>query len=502
MTTSTFSPEPTSSEPQSSRIKHTRAASAVTGSTSRVANSEVRSPNFPSAGFRREQSIPEDSAATGWDPESPILPDFDAASHTPSESSTNGLDTSHGSESILTGQQNECSIISEALPTEAAYIHMVEEESPSDPRLKFDPDNPNELECAEAALEKGQGEKLQDHNGNGGLGLSFDELVVKLLSPPMSKSDSKFAAIFLCLYRKFAAPAQLLSEVIRRFESLNDKNEPHLIRTSSQLRHLGILAQWITEYPGDFAHPLTRQQMTSFVAQLASDRVFAVAAKEMASQIEVAAEDDDTDWACSDMSRGRASTLESFSSVVSMRSTVSALLASEDNTEYSDITDPALSGEQSRNRSVKHSKSPSSASSAGRSGSQSAASFSILLSSLEAAQSQAAKLTPVTRNTLTKVQWHLFMDIDDDDIARELTRIDWIMYTSIRPRDLIRHVSLSGEQKEKCRSLEHVNRMIDHFNHVAFWVANMILLRDKPKHRAKALEKFMGVAWVSASYNP
>ena len=502
MTTSNFSNEPISAESHNARIGHTRAASAVTGSTSRVATFEVRSQNFPSASLQREQSIPEDSATTDWEPESPILPDFDAASHTPSESSTNGLDALIGTESILKDQANGFSVMPDAPPRDVVFIRTVEEERPTDARLKFDDENPDEVESVEAAPGMGDVEKRQTYHGNGGLGLSFDELVAKLLSPPMSKSDSKFAAIFLCLYRKFAAPAQLLSEVIRRFESLNDENEPHLIRTSSQLRHLGILAQWITEYPGDFAHPLTRQQMSSFVAQLATSRVFAVAAKEMAVQIEVALEDDDTDWACSDMSRGRASTLESFSSVVSMRSTVSALLASEDNTEYSDITDPVLSGEQSRNRSVKHSKSPSSASSAGRSGSQSAASFSVLLSSLEAAQSQAAKLTPVTRNTLTKVQWHLFMEIDDDDIARELTRIDWIMYTSIRPRDLIRHVSLSGEQKEKCRSLEHVNRMIDQFNHVAFWVANMILLRDKPKHRAKALEKFMGVAWVSVEHYP
>ncbi|CRK43690.1 hypothetical protein BN1723_005797 [Verticillium longisporum] len=36
--------------------------------------------------------------------------------------------------------------------------------------------------------------------------------------------------------------------------------------------------------------------------------------------------------------------------------------------------------------------------------------------------------------------------------------------------------------------------MINHFNHVAKWAANLILLRDKPKHRAQMLEKFMAVA--------
>lgn len=347
-------------------------------------------------------------------------------------------------------------------------------------------------------LEQTPEEIRQSSRSNSGAGLSFDELVARLLSQPMSKSDSKFAAVFLCLYRKFAAPAQLLSGIIRRFEGLRNNNEPQLIRTSSQLRYLGILAQWIAEYPGDFAHPVTRHQMMNFVSQLGNNRVFAVAAKEMGAQIELASEDDDTDWACSDTSRGRASTLESFSSVVSMRSAVSAMLAGGPPSQPSEPAKRERNEEQVRNRAVKHSKTSSSTSSGGRSGSQSAASFSILLSTLDSAQRQAELLAPISRVALTKDQWHLFMDLSDEEIARELTRIDWIMYTSIRPRDLIRHVSLSAEQKEKCRSLEHVNRMINQFNHVAYWVANMILLRDKPKHRARALEKFMGIAWVSS----
>ena len=339
-------------------------------------------------------------------------------------------------------------------------------------------------------------ENRQSCRPNAGAGVPFDDLVERLLSPPMSKSDSKFAAVFLCLYRKFAAPAQLLSGIIRRFEGLRNNCDPQLIRTSSQLRYLGILVQWIAEYPGDFAHPVTRHQMMSFISQLGNNRVFAVAAKEMGAQIELASEDDDTDWACSDTSRGRASTLESFSSVISMRSAVSALLASESNSLQSEPTESVRNEEQARNRAVKHSKTSSSTSSGGRSGSQSAATFSVLLGTLESAQRQAELLTPISRVTLSKDQWHLFMELGDEDIARELTRIDWIMYTSIRPRDLVRHVSLSAEQKEKCRSLEHVNRTINQFNHVAYWVANMILLRDKPKHRARALEKFMGIAWV------
>ena len=72
--------------------------------------------------------------------------------------------------------------------------------------------------------------------------------------------------------------------------------------------------------------------------------------------------------------------------------------------------------------------------------------------------------------------------------------MDWVMFSSIRPRDLVRQVSVSADEKLKWKNLTHVNRMIEHFNHLAFWVENYVLLRDKPKHRALMLEKFMRIA--------
>lgn len=330
-------------------------------------------------------------------------------------------------------------------------------------------------------------------------GNSFEELVDRLLARPMSKSDAKFAAIFLCLYRKFAAPYSLITTIIRRFEDLDDTNVPCLTRMTSQLRYLNILKDWISEYPGDFAHPLTRRTMTGFVQSLEVSQECAVASREINPYLDVVSEDDDTEWACSDTSRSRANTMESFLTMSSVRSTASTLnadsptLTADSSTE--DIVDNANSGKGATSHPSRTSATPSSTSSINRSDSQSTGSLQTLLNTVENTKRQAQLLTPMSRNLLTKVQWHQFMEIPEEQIARELTRVDWTMFCSIRPRDLIRHVSLSAEQKRKCRSLEHVNHMINHFNHVAFWVANMILLRDKPKHRAKALERFMGVAW-------
>lgn len=102
---------------------------------------------------------------------------------------------------------------------------------------------------------------------------------------------------------------------------------------------------------------------------------------------------------------------------------------------------------------------------------------------------------------LSKIQWHQFMETPDDEFAKELTRIDWTMYSAIRPRDLVRYNSLKDPAKVYSRSLEDVSRMIAHFNHLSIFVEGMILLRDKPKHRAKALEKFMSIAWELRKQN-
>ena len=349
------------------------------------------------------------------------------------------------------------------------------------------------VESTEVDLSENQGEL-----GNGP-GVSFEGLVERLLSQSTSKADSTFTSIFLCLYRKFAAPSSLLLAIIRRFEELNEKVVSPLDRMTLQLRYLNLLKDWITDYPGDFAHPLSRRIMISFMQSLVGSQEYSTTTKEISPHLEILSEDDDTEWACSDTARSRANTTDSYltmSSVQSVASTLNAIsptLTADSSTD--DVFDNVNAGKPAMSLPNRISATPSSASSVSRSDNQSTGSFQAMPNAVEHAQRQAQLLAPVPRIPLTKFQWHQLMDLPEDEIAREITRIDWIMYSSIRPRDLIRHVSLQTEQREKCKSLNYVNRMIHHFNHIAFWATNMILLRDKPKHRAKALEKFMLIAW-------
>ena len=314
-------------------------------------------------------------------------------------------------------------------------------------------------------------------------GVTFDELVDRLLSQNMSRADSNFADIFLCLYRKFAAPGQLFTAILNRLEAVtNEKNTHYLTRSEAQLRIITVIAKWVSTYPGDFASSTSHRNLEAFVAQLSGEPIFAAAAQEMRIQLQNrVVEDDDTGWARTDDNFDKAAGLSAPPSPVRQR------ISTRNEYEESNNASTEASEEQERKVSVTESTGSGRASSPTHS-------LSPSFHTVEDYEKEATTMIPKGTLPLTKFRYDIFMDTPDDDFADEVTRIDWVMFSSIRVRDLVRHVSLPLDQKEKCKSLTNVNRMINHFNHIARWVANMIVMRDKAKHRARMLEKFMNIA--------
>lgn len=341
-----------------------------------------------------------------------------------------------------------------------------------------------------------------ESNSSAEFGLSFDELVDRLVALPMSKQDSKFSAIFLCLYRKFAAPATLLNALISRFDKNETSNVDQLARMADQLRLLNVVASWASEYPGDFANPKTKKRINEFVTTLEKSHFYMFAAKEIGSYLDTNAEDDDIGWAFSDGDVDESAFTETFFDNSGRSSPVPFMTGTYDDDEDDEVEeDPIYSSMSALDLSEGPHESTSRLSgtlsiSSNTDKPSSTMNQSFTLLTVEAAQREALRLETTGRTSLSKIQWRYFMETPDEEFARELTRIDWIMYNSFRPRDLVRHVSISGVDKDKIRSLQNVNRMIKQFNHVAFFVASMILLRDKPKHRARCLEKFMSIAVV------
>ncbi|KAK0981364.1 hypothetical protein LTR91_011945 [Friedmanniomyces endolithicus] len=305
-------------------------------------------------------------------------------------------------------------------------------------------------------------------------GATCNELIERLLAPATSKADTKFSAVFLALYRKFAAPGTLLEAIVDRFDALEKDGIPSMTTTVSQLRYLSTLEQWVGQYPGDFAFPGTKRKMQRFITKVSQTRICSVSAKEIALHLNMAQDDDDTNWSYPDKDREMVDRSSS--------NTLTDELTSMFGEDFSGTTldDDGSTIATAGGETI-------------RSASGSSTTSSQIMASADAAQKAAKLLQPTPRRTITKDEWRMLMDQPDHLIARELTRMDWILISSIRPRDLVRHVS-SFTEKARYKNLVNVNRVVEHFNHIAAWVSNFVLFRDKPKHRALMLEKFMKVA--------
>ncbi|CAK7209224.1 hypothetical protein SBRCBS47491_000371 [Sporothrix bragantina] len=326
------------------------------------------------------------------------------------------------------------------------------------------------------------------------VGTPFDELVDRLLTAPMTRADNNFADIFLCLYRKFAAPHELLQAIITSLnKTWEDKSFHFLERTATQFRYIEVIARWVSLYPGDFARPASRKLLEGLIRRLTDEPIFTLSAQQIRDHLDNdVSEDDDTWWAkCDDPPAGEptiprpgatpaggpereAHPSESMRSLTLEDSRSSDRPSSENGSGGGGLGTGAgsLSSGLSAGRGMSH----------------------FQFHSYEDYEREAATMVPMGTLPLNKFRYHIFMDMDTNEVADEITRIDWIMFSSIRIRDLVRHVSLSSQEKERCRSLKNMNRMISHFNHVARWVSNMILIRDKAKHRAPCLQKFMCIA--------
>ncbi|EPE06255.1 ras guanyl-nucleotide exchange factor [Ophiostoma piceae UAMH 11346] len=332
------------------------------------------------------------------------------------------------------------------------------------------------------------------------MGMTFDDLVDRLLLAPMSRADFNFQDVFLCLYRKFAAPNELLAAIIVRLDKTWDDKTTHFLeRTATQFRYIEVIARWVSLYPGDFARPLSRRQLEALVYRLANEPIFTSSARHIQDHLEnEVEEDDDTSWAKSDdPPEDDTATLVGMSNPLSPLGQGSDSLMS-DSMRSLTLDDSRSSDHQhsegGSNLALTHSGGHGSGKGASVSSSHGGPSSQVQFNSYDDYEREAATMEPMATLPLNKFRYHIFMDMDPSDIADEITRIDWIMFSSIRIRDLVRHVSLSVQEKSRCKSLKNMNRMISHFNHIARWVSNMILIRDKAKHRAPCLQKFMDIA--------
>jgi len=303
--------------------------------------------------------------------------------------------------------------------------------------------------------------------------------------------------IFLSLYRVFATPVQLLTTIIARFDDVESSKDVQQTKAGDQLRYLQILGSWTADYPGDFASTAIRGLAASFVARVGKNQKFAAAAKEISDNLNVNSTDVDAEWAYCGLTTSSKSVSTSGTASTAKTSPEKSSKAQKQFIFEIDNDSDGSDQNVDLESSPRHSGAASTSSSLVRTANTSSQS----LVNLGHARQMAQLVKSIPRVPLSKIQWHQFMDTPAADFAIEVTRTDWTMYSAIRPRDFIRHVRISTESRRMSNKVDNIGLMVKQFNHLALFVSGMILLRDKPKHRAQALEKFMSIAWKVRQMN-
>lgn len=314
---------------------------------------------------------------------------------------------------------------------------------------------------------------------------TLDDLVDRLLRSTTPDQDEKYAYKFLTLYRMFASPLQLLDRIVKHcFAPYGEAAANEVTAVDGHV--FQTLFTWIDQYPGDLALKTSNDRLIRFLDGLEDedDEPFPAAAR-IRTALGRTAGIDDVYW-------GALTREESSSRVVKPGKRRSYSPPSSPGTSNSSVATSNDFGSDVDSKVVFQSDQGSTLMALGPSGASNSHGTAAQIPLR--AQRLASSLVPDPRQPFGKPQWHVFMQQPEEAIARELTRIDWILFSSVTPRDLVRHVTVSAKERSRFPGLENVTRMVSHFNHVANWASNIILIRDKPKHRAPAYEKLVKVA--------
>lgn len=88
----------------------------------------------------------------------------------------------------------------------------------------------------------------------------------------------------------------------------------------------------------------------------------------------------------------------------------------------------------------------------------------------------------------------LFMQFNDQEVAKQLTTIEFRIFSKIKPSELLRQAWNKPELQYRS---PHVTRLIARANKMSFFVASTILWHSKVQERIRAIEKFIRIAEVT-----
>ncbi|SGY30509.1 BQ5605_C002g01159 [Microbotryum silenes-dioicae] len=366
---------------------------------------------------------------------------------------------------------------------------------------------------------------------------SRDDMIDKFLFASVTGNDDNYVTLFLIVFRRFARPFDVLSKLIERFTYVAGRlrTDPLLSRFA-QMKLCGTLSVWFTVYPGDFSAPATSALLQPFLEGLLPSGATWVAhyAVDMLPKLADVSRmnDPESTWALPDKrldsveptddsvpfpsvgqtpAAGRQPSAESRTSrldkgIESLRrsneshssiNSPSSHLELPASNRLSDLTPPPSSSASEPTRERTDSETPTIATLDTSAGDTNSINNDSIGSTTGSSTSWRKRPSSLILTLLDAS--NALMDVSEEAIATQITRLTWMSFADITPRDLIRHVLAPRDPSDPSRAMRDedssVKRSIAFVNYLANWVASMTLVQPKLKWRVRMLEKLIGVAY-------
>ncbi|KAK4687572.1 hypothetical protein P7C73_g2543, partial [Tremellales sp. Uapishka_1] len=362
------------------------------------------------------------------------------------------------------------------------------------------PADPTQLKAEKQVQLESQGEKT------GGQKItepppyaSLEDLLNQLFTAIVSTQDEPFVRAFLMTYRRFCYPRDLMQEFLDRFKEVEQYAVAKDIRHWALMKMTGALIDWTARYPGDLAsadtqsifHELLNLILKyTFMAHLTVDLV--AVEQSLPGVIDI-----DSSWSIKKLP---SLSLVSHSPEES-RSASELMVDGELIYELESSLDK-VSIDSPASKHTHSSKSMSTTSlieadaaamMRKRSGSDPRL-MDFTTNSTSISEGSASSSGPRSTHSNEEVgngRWApavLFvMTSDPKQFAMDITRLQWELFSAIRPRDIFRHDF--GKETD-----DPVGKSIAFFNYLSRWVSTIIIASPKAKYRARVFEVFMVIA--------
>lgn len=304
------------------------------------------------------------------------------------------------------------------------------------------------------------------------------ELLDKLLFLAVSGDDPTFISHFLLTYRRFASPRSILLAMQKRMRELDNLTGDPMFASYAQMRICHLLETWIQMYPQDFAVPGAPGALHALVRSIVGKTYLLHYGSDFLPFLSHLPNIIDTDAAWALKSENPVDESEDPYSISDGEEEILIVETESPSTGHSLVARsndnlPSAASVRERKSSL-----PLSAN---------------IFIPVNSSHSQADVQDMSPKDLLTKLRSNAqtLATFDCSAIAEEITRVEAKLFMDIEPRHWLQYTLIPGRKDPELDSISRFNAIS---NHLADWVISLILCHDKPRHRARQIERFVDIA--------